>query len=369
MSKSFSFEMTHKDGFARTGVMRTVHGDVQTPVFMPVGTQGTVKAMTPEELREMGAEIILGNTYHLHLRPGETLIDEFGGLHKFMNWDRSILTDSGGFQVYSLAQMRKITDEGVHFQSHIDGSRHFFTPERVVEIQRALGTDIMMPLDECPPVDSTRKELKQANKRTIQWAGESQDALRDGDPTLFAIVQGGIHKDLRAECADALVQMDFPGYALGGLQLGEEKGEFLDMVAHTTPLLPEAKPRYLMGVGTPEDFLNCVEQGVDMFDCVMPTRGGRNGLLFTSNGRMTIRQARYKDDRNPIDPECQCYACRNYSRAYLRHLFIAKEILASRLATTHNLYFFFDLMKKIRQSITDGSFTQFKKDSMGRYTQ
>lgn len=367
MTRIFEFKVLHTDGEARIGRIQTSHGTIETPVFMPVGTQATVKAMTPEELSQLGAGIILANTYHLHLRPGEDLVQAAGGLHSFMNWKGSILTDSGGFQVYSLAQTRKITDDGVQFQSHIDGSRHFFTPEKAVEIQRALNPDIMMAFDECPPVESTRDYLQKANERTVRWAKRCQNALHEGDPTLFGIIQGGLRKDLRAECAQALVALDLPGYALGGLQLGEDKEQFLDMVSYTAPLMPEDKPRYLMGVGTPLDFLETVERGVDMFDCVMPTRAGRNALLFTRDGRMNIRRASYRTDMNPVDADCGCYACRNYSRAYLRHLFVAQEILAARLATTHNLFFFIELMSNIRDAVRTGTFQQFKDEFLTRY--
>jgi len=367
MTRIFDFNLVHRAGDARVGRILTSHGVVETPVFMPVGTQATVKAMTPEELTQIGSTMILANTYHLHLRPGEQVVHAAGGLHSFMNWNGAILTDSGGFQVYSLAQTRKITEDGVQFQSHIDGSRHFFTPERAIEIQRALGPDIMMAFDECPPVESSREYLQQANERTIRWARRCRDALQEGDPTLFGIVQGGLHKDLRAKCAEALVELDLPGYALGGLQLGEDKDQFLEMVSHTTPLLPSDKPRYLMGVGTPLDFLETVERGVDMFDCVMPTRAGRNALLFTRCGRMNIRKAEFTNDMKPVDPECGCYTCQNYSRAYLRHLFVAQEILAARLATTHNLFFFIDLMARIREAIRSGVFQQFKREFLTRY--
>lgn len=337
---------------ARLGILETPHGIIETPVFMPVGTQATVKSMTPEELKEIGATIILSNTYHLYLRPGHKIIEKAGGLHKFMNWDRAILTDSGGFQVFSLNSLRKITEDGVEFRSHIDGSRHFFTPEKVIEIQNALGSDIMMSFDECAPYPADYDYVKKSMELTIKWAERGKRAHKNTEKqALFGIVQGGTYEDLRKECAQRLVDMDFPGYSIGGLSVGEPKNVMYDIVDLTTEYLPEDKPRYLMGVGSPDDLIEGVIRGVDMFDCVLPTRIARNGTVFTSKGKLIVRDAPYAEDFSPLDEECDCYTCRNYSRAYIRHLFKANEILAARLATIHNLYFLIKLMERIREAI------------------
>ncbi|MGB9780951.1 tRNA guanosine(34) transglycosylase Tgt [Caldanaerobacter sp.] len=353
---------------ARLGILETPHGVIETPVFMPVGTQATVKAMTPEELKEMGATIILGNTYHLYLRPGHKIIEKAGGLHKFMNWDRAILTDSGGFQVFSLSSLRKITEDGVEFRSHIDGSKHFFTPEKVIEIQNSLGADIIMSFDECAPYPADYDYVKKSMELTIKWAERGKKAHKNTDrQALFGIVQGGTYKDLRKECAERLVEMDFPGYAIGGLSVGEPKDLMYEIIDFTTDYLPHDKPRYLMGVGTPEDLIEGVIRGVDMFDCVLPTRIARNGTVFTSKGKLIVRDAPYAEDFSPLDEECDCYTCRNYSRAYLRHLFKAKEILAARLATYHNLYFLIKLMEKIREAIRQDRLLEFKEEFLKKY--
>lgn len=353
---------------ARLGILETPHGIIETPVFMPVGTQATVKSMTPEELKEIGATIILSNTYHLYLRPGQKIIEKAGGLHKFMNWDRAILTDSGGFQVFSLSSLRKITEDGVEFRSHIDGSRHFFTPEKVIEIQNALGSDIMMSFDECAPYPADYDYVKKSMELTIKWAERGKRAHKNTEKqALFGIVQGGTYEDLRKECVQRLVDIDFPGYSIGGLSVGEPKNVMYDIVDLTTEYLPEDKPRYLMGVGSPDDLIEGVIRGVDMFDCVLPTRIARNGTVFTSKGKLIVRDAPYAEDFSPLDEECDCYTCRNYSRAYIRHLFKANEILAARLATLHNLYFLIKLMKKIREAIRQDQLLEFKKEFFKKY--
>ncbi len=336
-------------------------------MFMPVGTQATVKTLSPADLAGLGVEIILSNTYHLYLRPGHELIREFGGLHGFMNWNRPVLTDSGGFQVFSLAELRKITEEGVTFQSHIDGgAKHFITPEVAIEIQEALGADIIMAFDECIPYPATRDYAQESLERTLRWARRCASAKRDAGQALFGIVQGGMYPDLRKRSAEALVDIGFDGYAVGGLSVGETKPVMYEMIEASVPALPEDRPRYLMGVGTPEDLLEGVERGMDMFDCVMPTRNGRNGTFFTSFGKVVIRNAQYERDALPIDPECGCYTCANFSRAYLRHLFNAGEILALRLGTIHNLFFYLNLMRGIRSSIEQGRFAEFKKDFVAK---
>jgi queuine tRNA-ribosyltransferase len=345
---------------ARTGKILTPHGEVATPAFMPVGTQGAVKALTPDQIRDLGAEIILGNAYHLYLRPGHRLIAAQGGLHRFMNWDGPILTDSGGFQIYSLSALRTITDEGVDFQSHIDGSSHFLSPETIVEIQEALGSDIMMCLDECIPYPATRDEAEAALRRTTRWAARSIAARRDRSQGLFGIIQGGVYPDLRRLAAESLLEIGFDGYALGGLSVGEPKEVMLENLAATTPLLPEDRPRYLMGVGTPEDLVESVYHGIDMFDCVMPTRSARNGLLFTNGEKVVIKNARYREDGSPVDSACDCYTCRNYSRAYLRHLYVAGEILAMVLNTIHNLRYYLRLMERIREAVLQGRYRDFR---------
>lgn len=362
----FQFKLLARSGEARRGLIRTSHGVVQTPAFMPVGTQGTVKAMTPAQLEELGAEMILGNTYHLYLRPGMDVIEQAGGLHRFMNWKRSILTDSGGFQIFSLSALRTLSEEGAEFRSHVDGSRHLLTPEKVVAIQATLGSDVMMVLDECPNPYQSRDYMIQSIERTARWAARSvqeRRRLQERSPVgaLFGIVQGGLDRELRQKSLESLLPLDFPGYAIGGLSVGEKKEEFVETLSFTTPLLPEERPRYLMGVGTPKDFLTAVSCGVDLFDCVMPTRAARNAAVYISGmGRVSIKRAQFRDDLNPIDPDCDCYACRNFTRAYIRHLFVAKEMLAGTLATIHNLRFFIRFMSRIRQSIEKGDFEQFR---------
>jgi queuine tRNA-ribosyltransferase len=351
---------------ARAGIIHTPHGDIPTPIYAPVGTQATVKTVSPHELRELDAKIILSNTYHLYLRPGAELIARMGGLHQFMNWDRPILTDSGGFQVFSLQELRTFREDGVVFRSHIDGSAHLFTPESVVKTQEQLGADIIMCLDECaPPLDYAYNV--QAMSRTHRWAERCRQAQSRPDQALFGIVQGGIFADLRAKSAEFLVSLDFPGYAIGGLSVGEPKEDMSAMLDVVTSILPTHKPRYLMGVGSPEDFLEGVERGVDLFDCVLPTRIARNGALLTHAGRLNIRNASFADDPMPIEEGCECYTCRHFSRAYLRHLFKAGEVLGLRLASIHNLHFELNLMRRIRQSILDGTFCEFKATFLGAF--
>lgn len=341
---------------ARTGVLMTPHGPVHTPAFMPVGTQATVKTLSPDELRDLGAECILSNTYHLELRPGSEVVARLGGLHSFMGWNRAILTDSGGFQVFSLAHLRRIDEEGVRFRSHIDGSEHFFSPERVMQIEENLGADIIMAFDECAPYPSSYEYTTQAMARTHRWAERCLDAHTRKDQALFGIVQGGVFTDLRQQSAKFLASLGFPGYGIGGLSVGEPKATMYLALEQTVPHLPAGKPRYLMGVGSPEDLLECAARGVDMFDCVLPTRIARNGALFTQNGRINIRNAQYLDDSSPVEEGCQCYTCRNFSRAYLRHLIKSEEVLGLRLTTIHNLHFLLELAKRIRDAIAEGSF-------------
>lgn len=366
---SFSFTLIKKDpaSAARLGKIITSHGEVSTPVFMPVGTQATVKTLSPADLYEAGAEIILANMYHLFLKPGHELIKEFGGLQEFMGWHRPVLTDSGGFQVFSLAELRKITEEGVTFQSHLDGgAKHIITPEYAVEIQEALGADIIMAFDECIPFPATRDYAREALERTLRWAKRCSTARKDTGQALFGIVQGGMYPELRRHSAEALIEIGFEGYALGGLSVGETKPVMYEMIEASAPVLPEEKPRYLMGVGTPEDLVEGVERGIDMFDCVMPTRNARNGTFFTSFGKIVIRNARYERDRQPIDPACGCYTCRSFTRGYLRHLFNANEVLALRLGTIHNLFFYINFMQMVRASIREGRFGEFKKEFLAR---
>lgn len=362
---SLTFELIKKSSRskARRGRITTRHSVIETPVFMPVGTQATVKAMKPEEVRDMGADIILGNTYHLFLRPGHELIREAGGLHKFMNWSGSILTDSGGFQVFSLGKMRKITEEGVKFQSYLDGSRHMLTPESVVEIQTALGSDIMMAFDECAPYPADRRYIKDSLERTTRWLKRCKEAhWNTEEQALFGIMQGGMYKDMRRESADQIVEMNLPGYSIGGLSVGEPKEIMYDMLDDCVDWLPEEKPRYLMGVGSPDCLLEGVARGIDMFDCVIPTRIARNGMAYTSFGKVSIKNKQYEKDFGPLDPKCDCYTCRNYSRAYLRHLFKAGEILSSILLTHHNIYYLLNLMKEVRQAIEEDRFEEFRLD-------
>jgi len=365
----FNFSLTNKgaDTAGRLGKITTSHGEISTPVFMPVGTQATVKTLSPEDLEEIGAQIILANTYHLFLRPGHGLIRDFGGLHRFMNWKRPVLTDSGGFQVFSLADLRKVTDEGVTFQSHIDGgAKHFITPEYAVEIQEALGADIIMAFDECIPYPATRDYAQESLERTHRWARRCREAKKDTGQALFGIVQGGMYPELRKRSVETLVDIGFDGYAVGGLSVGETKPMMYEMLEAAIPSLPVDLPRYLMGVGTPEDLVEGVDRGVDMFDCVMPTRNARNGTFFTSFGKLVIRNSRYERDKDPLDPACRCYTCRNFSRAYLRHLFNAGEVLALRLGTIHNLFFYLNLMTDIRSSIEQGRFKEFKKEFLAK---
>ena len=367
--KPFSFEVlkTCAQTGARLGVLHTPHGDVHTPVYMPVGTAATVKAMTPRELIEIGAEIMLSNTYHLHLRPGEDLVAEAGGLHRFMAWPRPILTDSGGFQVFSLAGIRKIREDGVTFQSHLDGSRRFLSPEKSMEIQRALGSDIVMAFDVCTAYPCDHRTAEDAMHRTHRWAQRClQSPLAPGQ-ALFGIVQGAFFRDLRIQSAQTLAQMDFPGYGIGGLSVGEPKALMYEMLEAIMPHMPQAKPRYLMGVGSPDCLIEGVMRGVDMFDCVLATRIARNGTCFTTNGRLVIKNARYARDFGPIDEECDCYACRNFSRAYIRHLFKAGEITGARLATIHNLRFLLRLMENVRQAIAQDSLPQLRARFYERY--
>lgn len=350
-----------RDTRARLGKLYTPHGVIDTPVFMPVGTQATVKAMTPEEIREIGAGIILSNTYHLFLRPGHELIREFGGLHRFMNWDGAILTDSGGFQVFSLGDLRKITEEGVEFRSHHDGSKQFLSPEKATEIQMALGSDIIMAFDECTPHPCTHEYAKNSMERTLRWLERCKDTLTTTKTqALFGIVQGSMFRDLRIESARETVKFDLPGYAIGGLSVGEDKETMYEVLDYTVPVLPKDKPRYLMGVGSPDALIEGVIRGIDMFDCVLPTRIARNGTAMTRYGKVVIKNAEYAKDSRPLDATCDCYACRNYSRAYIRHLFKADEILGLRLMTMHNLRFIQNLMSEIRNAITEDKLLEFR---------
>ncbi len=364
------------DSKARAGILETGHGIVQTPVFMPVGTQGTVKAVNQQYLSEIiSTEIVLSNTYHLYLRPGTEILEQAGGLHRFMNWTKPILTDSGGYQVFSLTDLRKLKLDGVEFRSHIDGSKHFFTPEKVIKIQRSIGSDIMMVLDECTPYPCDYKYAKKSTRLTSDWAVQNRQSFENTVPLygyeqfLFGIIQGSVYKDLREISAADLVQIGFDGYAIGGLAVGEPIEIMYDMVEFTTALMPEDKPRYLMGVGKPENILEAIDRGVDMFDCVMPTRNARNAQLFTSSGVLSMRNAKYKNDFEIIDSKCGCYTCKNYSRAYLRHLFIAGEILALELASIHNLYFYVHLLKEARENILKGIFKNWKEEKINKVTQ
>jgi queuine tRNA-ribosyltransferase len=352
---------------ARTGVLTTAHGEVRTPVFMPVGTQATVKTVSSRELAEAGAEIMLSNTYHLYLRPGADVIREAGGLHRFMAWPKPILTDSGGFQVFSLSTLNKVTAEGVEFRSHIDGSKHVLTPESVIEVQTALGSDVIMPLDECVKYPEEEAYTEKSVALTTAWAKRSRQAWRraldaGARSTLFGIVQGGSYKALRRRSAEELIELDFPGYSIGGLSVGEPTEVMYEMLAETAPLLPEEKPRYLMGVGLPNDLFEAVSRGVDMFDCVVPTRNGRNATVFTPQGKLLLRGASYTRDFRPIDESCPCYTCRTHTRAYLRHLFNAEEYLAGRLASLHNLTFFIQLLRSMRRAIEEGRFSEFRAE-------
>ena len=370
MAEAITYELLHidKNSGARRGVIHTPHGDIQTPVFMPVGTQATVKSMSPEELKkDVKAQIILANTYHLYLRPGHDLVKEAGGLHKFMNWDRPILTDSGGFQVFSLSGLRKITEEGVKFNSHLDGSKHLFTPEKVMEIEEALGADIIMAFDECCPYPSDYKYTEKSMYRTTRWAQRCKEAHTTTNQGLFGIIQGGFYKDLRKISADDLISMDFPGYAIGGISVGEPKEEFLDILRYTTPLMPENKPRYLMGVGTPDYLIEAALAGIDMCDCVLPTRLARHGTALTSKGKIVIRNATYEKDWGRLDDECDCYTCKNYTRAYIRHLVKTNEILGIRLISLHNLRFLTRLMEQVREAIEKDDLLGFREEFYNKY--
>jgi len=365
-SPFFAIEAT--DGAARAGWIQTPHGRVDLPAFMPVGTQGAVKALLPSQLEEAGVQMLLGNAYHLHLRPGETVVASLGGLHRFMAWDRPILTDSGGFQVFSLAELRRVTDSGVEFRSHIDGGRIALSPERATEIQNALGADVIMAFDDCVPYPCERDHAEQAMRRTVAWASRCRKAHgREADQALFAIVQGSVFDTLRIECAERLVDLDFPGYAIGGVSVGEGDVLMYQVLDVTLPWLPAAKPRYLMGVGTPVNLLECIERGVDLFDCVMPTRNARGAYAFTARGPVRLRNLTHRDDPRPIDPTCECTTCRRFSRGYLRHLFLAREIGAAVLTSVHNVAFYQRLVRRCREAICEGSFARFKESFLAHY--
>ena len=370
MGKALEFEVLHQDSGtkARRGRMKTPHGTVETPVFMPVGTQATVKAMKPESVEATGAQIILANTYHLMLRPGSDIVREAGGLHEFMNWHRPILTDCGGFQVFSLGHMRKITEEGALFSSHIDGSRHMLSPEKSMEVQNDLGSDIIMGFDECAPPDASYDYIAKSQARTTRWLERCIEAHKFPErQALFGIMQGGFFRDLREESAREIVKFDLPGYAVGGISVGETKEQYIGVLDYAPDLLPYDKPRYVMGIGTPDYIFEAVERGVDMFDCVEPTRIARHGMATTSHGRVNIKNAKYERDFVPLDPECDCYTCRHYSRAYLRHLFKAGETMSAMLLSEHNLRFLSKLSEDIRKSIEEDRFTEFKKEFYGKY--
>lgn len=369
MDQVGSFEVQAKAGQARAARLMTARGTIQTPVFMPVGTKATVKGMLPEELKTLGAQIILGNTYHLHLRPGEETIDRLGGLHKFMNWPGPILTDSGGFQVFSLSQLSKIQEEGVEFRSHLDGSRYFLSPEKSMQIQMALGSDIIMAFDECLKYPATPDEVKKSMELTYRWLLRSRDAMTREQSLLFGIIQGGLDLQTRRESLEQVTSVDLPGYAMGGFSVGEPIELMHALVKEVAPHMPENKPRYLMGVGTPLDLVLAVDAGMDMFDCVMPTRVARNGTLFTWQGRISIKRSEYREDNSPLDPECDCYTCKNYSKAYLRHLFLSGEILSARLNTIHNLHFYLNLMNRMREHILNGTWPEFRNHCLTRFSQ
>ena len=367
---AITYELLHvdKNSGARRGVVHTPHGDIQTPIFMPVGTLATVKAMSPEELKnDVKAQIILSNTYHLYLRPGHDIVKEAGGLHKFMNWDRPILTDCGGFQVFSLSSLRKISEEGVLFNSHLDGSKHLFTPEKVMEIEEALGADIIMAFDECCPYPADYEYVKKSMERTTRWAVRCKEAHKTENQGLFGIIQGGFYKDLREQSSKDLISLDFPGYAIGGISVGEPKEEFLDILRYTTPLMPENKPRYLMGVGSPDYLIEASLAGIDMCDCVLPTRLARHGTALTSKGKLVIRNQNFARDWNKLDDECDCYTCKNYTRAYLRHLIKTNEILGMRLLSLHNLRFLTKLMERVRIEIEHDNLLAFREEFYKKY--
>ncbi len=364
----FKLHKTSKKGKARRGTVTTLHGSIETPVFMPVGTAATVKAMKPEDVEALGADIILSNTYHLYLRPGAEVIKAAGGLHKFMNWDKSILTDSGGFQVFSLGDIRKITEEGVEFRSHLDGSKHMLSPEKSIEVQNALGSDIIMAFDECAPYPADRDYVKKSMEMTTRWLKRCKDAHKNiENQSLFGIMQGGMYNDLRIESAKQITELDLPGYAVGGLSVGESKDIMYDVLEASVDYLPDDKPRYLMGVGSPDCLFEGVERGIDMFDCVLPTRIARNGTAMTSQGSINIKNARFEKDFDSLDPECDCYTCRNYSKAYLRHLYKSNEILSSMLLTTHNIRFLVKIMEDIRNAIDNDTFPELKKEFFTKY--
>ena len=370
----FTLIAKDKNSQARIGKLATAHGEIDTPCFMPVGTQGTVKTLSPTELEDSGAQIILANAYHLFLRPGPEVIKKAGGLHKFMSWPKPLLTDSGGYQIFSLALLRKVNDTGVEFQSHIDGMKHFFTPEAVVEIQTDYGSDIIMPLDECAHYPCAKDYAEEAMRRTIDWAKRSKTAMDEHlgvshkQNLLFAIIQGSTYEDLRRECSKVLTEIDFDGFAIGGVSVGEPQDLRYNITHLVASMLPEDRPRYLMGVGMPQDILESVEMGIDMFDCVIPTRYGRNGTAFTSVGKLTVRNSPYIEDLNPLDPQCSCYTCKNFSRSYLRHLFNTQELLGLRLVTFHNVHFYLELMRKAREAIRRDKFTEFKKEFLNNYS-
>lgn len=361
------FKVHQTEGNARRGTLMTAHGPVQTPVFMAVGTKATVKAMTPEELKECGTQVVLGNTYHLHLRPGEKTIAKMGGLHKFMNWHGPILTDSGGFQVFSLSQLRNMSEEGVEFRSHLDGAKHFISPEKSMEIQMDLGSDIIMAFDECLQYPATEEEIEKSMALTYRWLLRSKEAMVRKESLLFGIVQGGLSLKHRLKSMEQICSVDLPGYALGGFSVGEPIHLMHELLPHVAPKMPANKPRYLMGVGTPTDLIIAIDSGIDMFDCVMPTRVARNGTIFTWQGKVSIKRSEYREDGSPLDPECDCYTCRNYTKAYLRHLFLSGEILGSRLNTIHNIYFYMKLMERARAAIAEGRWAEFRNDCLTRF--
>jgi queuine tRNA-ribosyltransferase len=357
----YQVQQSDRHSKGRTGLLTTGHAEIKTPAFMPVGSLGPVKGLEPEDLQSLGFRLILNNAYHLYLRPGHKIVADMGGLHAFTGWPGAILTDSGGFQIFSLAKLCEITDEGVTFQSHIDGSTHFITPEKAIEIEEALGADIIMVLDQCKALPAGREIILESVRRTQLWAERCQASRRRTDQALFGIVQGGLEADLRVASARELVRLGFDGYAIGGLSVGEDKSDMYAMLDVTVPELPESKPRYLMGVGHPEDLLEGVARGIDLFDCVVPSRHGRTGSLFTTTGRVVIKQAQYAEDERPIDPDCACPVCRRYSRAYLHHLFMVKEMLGARLNTIHNLWYFSELMRRIREALVEGTFPEFRE--------
>jgi len=368
-----NFQIINTNGRARAGILATDHGEIQTPIFMPVGTQAAVKAISPQDLDEIKAQIILGNTYHLYLRPGAEVVRKAGGIQKFNSWNKPILTDSGGFQIFSLNDLNKITQDGFEFRSHLDGSKHFFSPEKVIKVQRDLGSDIMMVLDECVSYPAEFNYVRKSVKLTVEWAKRSKAAVDDipsrysFSQAAFAIVQGSVYEDLRRDCTARLLDLDFPGYAIGGLSVGEPKEAMFEMTDLVAGLLPQEKPRYLMGVGKPEDLLSGIELGVDMFDCIMPTRNGRNGQAFTSRGPLNIKRVEYRESQEPLDAECDCYTCRTFSRSYLRHLYIARELLILKLLSLHNLSFYLRLMEASRSAIIENRFDLFKKEFLAKY--